>query len=115
MLSLAIFEEKIVSFLPEVDCDSVVPLTLDSIVLVRWSVGDSPFVTESVEDTAFLEVWLAGCEFSPGLAAVDTALACVRVLTPPERSPIPTGSAVLKKRVFTPGLALRTLIDLGAP
>ena len=56
MLSLAISEEKIVSFLPEVDCDSVVPLTSDSIVLVCWSVGGSPSVTKSVEDTTLLEV-----------------------------------------------------------
>ena len=55
MLSLAIFEGKIVSFLPEVDRDSVALLTSDSIVLVCWSAGGSPFVTKSVEDTAFLE------------------------------------------------------------
>ena len=70
-------------------------------------------MTKLVEDTAFLEVWLAGCEFSLRLTVVDTTLACVRVLTTPERSLVPTGLAVLKKRVSTPGLALRTLIDIG--
>ena len=54
------------------------------------------------ESDTFLEVWLAGCEFSPGLTVVDTAVACVQVATPCERSPIPTGSAVLKKRIFNP-------------
>ena len=68
-------------------------------------------MTESVEN-ALLEIWFAGCEFSPGLAVVDTAVACVQVVAPPKHGPVLTGSAVLKKRVFTLGLALRSLVDL---
>ena len=54
----------------------------------------------------------AGCGFSPGLTVVDPAVACVWALMPPERSPVPAGSAVLKKRGFPLILILRALVDL---
>ena len=89
----------------------MVPLTSDAVVLACGSAGDSPLVTESVEDTLF-EVWLAKCKFSPGMAVVDTGMACVQVLMPPKCNPVPTGSAVLKKRNSSLGLVLMGLADL---
>ena len=52
--------------------------------------------------TLFWRYGLLGVE----LAVVDTVMACVWILMPPECNPVPTGLAALKKKGFSIGLAL---------